>query len=610
MPGLGDMSWATDPQLGLKMQGAYEGIRNADREREEYLRQLQQRKDYENAMVNLQNPQTISKLVSNQNYMSPQEIAGVVGPEAEVNAMNRIRMIQEAAAKSGQPAPAIDQNQMIQQERQKLMAGVSPQMQEQQKRVTETLPFEAKSYGELMAMQQHAKNVSDAYGPMLTSAFNAQNASAMQAIAERFKKTGNPMLMQAADMISGIKFTGKDEFEVPVDLSTPEAKKSMFDKFQEFYKAAGVSDPSMIADGWYNMTFKGSLADKTLYPQKATRVDKPVKAGADKTKVEFAIATDKDKKGLLARPDITPEVKEAIASVKPDPKKSIKLGDKVDGKFTSSDITSQPVTNVSVIGGTGGGAEAPFSSWDKDTKEWWFRTKRDTGESPNFGYGKAAAGSRALFSKEYAKWSMGEGKSGAQQRTETETSKADYASLKQATKTYDSMKPFVGNMDAQIKRINELSKSMPSSDAARILAMPINEAKQYILGNADMAKYRMYITEIENEAGKLATGSSGSVRELSVSAQDKWAKIHDKNMPISEMLKLLKETRDMGKMRLDEQAKIVKEIKGRMRKSGGVAPPTTRDQLIESYMRNNPKATRQQIENSEPFKADLRKFRL
>ena len=138
------------------------------------------------------------------------------------------------------------------------------------------------------------------------------------------------------------------------------------------------------------------------------------------------------------------------------------------------------------------------------------------------------------------------------------------SSILQQEKQLGAMGSFVKNLDYQVNRVKELAPKLASFDT-RLLNMPLRFVRGRIAGSPEQAIYDMYITEIENEIGKLATGSSASISELSVGAQEKWAKIHDKNLSINDMIKLLEESSHAGKMRMKSVDDQLKATKSRMR---------------------------------------------
>ncbi|MCR4307649.1 MAG: hypothetical protein NUV80_03740 [Candidatus Berkelbacteria bacterium] len=157
------------------------------------------------------------------------------------------------------------------------------------------------------------------------------------------------------------------------------------------------------------------------------------------------------------------------------------------------------------------------------------------------------------------------------------------SSLTMQEKQLGQMGSFVKNMGKQIDQVKKISNELSSFDT-RLLNVPLRLARGRIAGSAQQVKYDMYLTEIENEIGKLATGSAASISELSVGAQQKWEKIHDKNLSIKDMLSLLEETKNAGLMRMDSVKEQIADTKARRsgRRSTDT-PPTGADTLPQGF---------------------------
>jgi hypothetical protein len=234
-------------------------------------------------------------------------------------------------------------------------------------------------------------------------------------------------------------------------------------------------------------------------------------------------------------------------------------------------IVNNPIPRQAPAAGHGGAGTDEYSKWTPQEKQWWFENMRATGQKPDLGAGGASSKARQQFTREYAAWSRGEGISGADAAVMADTFKTDAAAYKgsivQQQKAIGAMGSFVKNMDAQIAKVGELSAALHTFDS-RILNLPLRAARGRIAGSPLQAKYDMYLTEIESEIGKLATGSAGSVAELSIGAQEKWAKIHDKNLSVKDMLELLKETSHAGKLRMKSVADQLEETREQSRARG------------------------------------------
>lgn len=124
-------------------------------------------------------------------------------------------------------------------------------------------------------------------------------------------------------------------------------------------------------------------------------------------------------------------------------------------------------------------------------------------------------------------------------------------SLANQQKIYNMMGSFVRNMDQQISRVKKIGDDLVNRVGTRALDLPLRELKTRFKGSGNEAILEAYTLEISNEIGKLSTGSSASIRELSVDAQERWAKIHDPNLSLGELIKVLDETKHMGAMRME-----------------------------------------------------------
>lgn len=186
-----------------------------------------------------------------------------------------------------------------------------------------------------------------------------------------------------------------------------------------------------------------------------------------------------------------------------------------------------------------------------------------TGKMPTLGRGKAAGALRAKIAQSAAEQAVEAG--GV---SETLGKQADVkalgTSITQQTKQLGSMGSFVKNLGWQVDRVNELAKDIKTSDV-RLLNIPIRLLKKRVAGNAALAKYELYLKEIEGEIGKLATGSTASVAELSQGAQEAWAKIHDKNLSVADMMELLEETKHAGEIRIKSVEDNLEETRAKLR---------------------------------------------
>jgi len=132
-------------------------------------------------------------------------------------------------------------------------------------------------------------------------------------------------------------------------------------------------------------------------------------------------------------------------------------------------------------------------------------------------------------------------------------------SLSQQQKQRGMMGSFVKNLNKQIDRIDEVMKDVISRVGIRAVDLPKRELIRRFKGSGYENVLEAYMLEISNEIGKLSTGSAASIRELSTDAQERWAKIHDPNLSLKELKKILDETRLMANMRIDSTDEEIEE---------------------------------------------------
>ena len=203
-----------------------------------------------------------------------------------------------------------------------------------------------------------------------------------------------------------------------------------------------------------------------------------------------------------------------------------------------------------------------FSTWTDDDKIPFFETHLTQGQpTVKFAFGDRQSWNQ--YNKEFSKFLTDRGLSGADislARTEFDSLKS---SMLQQQKNIGAMGGYVRNIEKQLDRLDVLmatgegesgknKKAFVDRFGLRALDIPIRELRKKAIGSGDEVILEAYMVEISNEIGKLSTGSSASVRELSVDAQERWAKIHDPNLSMrTHLKKVLDETRHMGRIRME-----------------------------------------------------------
>ena len=225
-----------------------------------------------------------------------------------------------------------------------------------------------------------------------------------------------------------------------------------------------------------------------------------------------------------------------------------------------------------------------FAEMTPDIKKVWYEEFRLGSKVPPFAYRDAK--SRDEFIKGYGEHLMGMGID----PTKAVIDKASYATLKSSLayqqKVKNMMGSFVNNIDFQVERLNKAKDAIDRTDV-RLLNLPLREFKMKIKGSADESILSMYLTDISNDAAKLSTGSSGSIAELSVQAQEKWANIHDPNLSVSELINLIKETQIAAHGRIssadDEITNTKEEMNNLGKPTKKALPDSTGQKVIPGF---------------------------
>lgn len=335
-------------------------------------RRAKQQTEYENAILKLLRPeiQTVgvpAQYAPNPVYMTPGEIESVVGPEAEAKARaNAIGTWQPD--KSDYYHSAMQDlfrelavpKEDVAAEREKLMAGVSPEMQRQMIMTSpattrqEAVPFQPQNYAEAMAMQQHAAQTMQQYVPYLNQAVNMENGNTIRdAVAEQLAMSGNPILARSAEVIK------KADFRSPGEVAmTGEDLKSL--KPEEL-KGLGLT-PSMVEQAGSRDVYKfkgrvGSMrpVDVKVHDEKKT---------AEKDITTTVPATPTALQAILDDPNTSERVKADVRQwlpvVRKPTERKLDITKTVrDGEVVGFKATFEPAPQkISVSTGVGGGTDA------------------------------------------------------------------------------------------------------------------------------------------------------------------------------------------------------------------------------------------------------------
>jgi hypothetical protein len=228
---------------------------------------------------------------------------------------------------------------------------------------------------------------------------------------------------------------------------------------------------------------------------------------------------------------------------------------------------------------TGASSSDAFNTWSPEEKEQAFGYNMITGKPPENARGMRA-NDRQAYAKGYAKWQLEKG----YKPSDVALMQADYRggnmSLSNMAKQEAPMAAFVGNINKQIDRVKQIYDNNDRT-GIRLIDLPVREIKMRAKGSGDEAVKASYLLEISNEIGKLSSGASASVQQLSDSAKEDWKKVHDPNLSFREIMKVVNATRDQANMRLSTWKEAKEAVRGQLRSLG---VPDTQTKATHQYI--------------------------
>lgn len=209
----------------------------------------------------------------------------------------------------------------------------------------------------------------------------------------------------------------------------------------------------------------------------------------------------------------------------------------------------------------GGGGFVNMPQQDKDT---WFEQYRLTNKMPPFAYRDAA--SRDAFTKGYAEYLRVQGydpTSAVVSKVVLDGQKSAYRELE---KRDTLQKTFINKIEENSRTVENIAKKY-GNNWNRIINLPVNKANQ-IMGSGDFAALKLALKSTSNEIAKVESGSLG-IAEVSATQAEFMHKIHDENLSVGEMIKVLEMGKELGRnanVAIGQQkSELIKEMGGKSR---------------------------------------------
>lgn len=392
------------------------------------------------------------------------------------------------------------------------------------------------------------------YSKLLESAItNGDNDLAKKIL---MRATRDPDMMELANELGDVNILGKNEFEITSRMSADQlretARKAMSPEMAEMIMAANP--------GTYKIKQKGGRIVGF----------EPAQDLEEKNKTEEQLT-------WAALYGNTPEERERARAVLDDMEK--RRQQKFEFNITTKEESTKRLRQLTLDN------PDAFKNWTPAEQDQLIIEHIITGKDPRFAFGDRE--SYTAFQHAKARYSVENGFTpGLIARLKSDY-KAGDASLRNQKKIYDMMNGFVVNINKQVGRLEDIYKEVPRatpSMVARLVNMPIVALRRTAAGSGDEASVASYLIEISNEIGKLSTGSSASIRELSESAQERWNNIHDPKLTFEDMMKILRITKVQANDRL-RSAEIAMDVtRSAIERLGN--PPEPTPQTSEGQVMN------------------------
>jgi hypothetical protein len=249
------------------------------------------------------------------------------------------------------------------------------------------------------------------------------------------------------------------------------------------------------------------------------------------------------------------------------------LTDKLGRSPTAGEIRKEEEASKSRVAAAGVKAredaksEGGFKDWTPEAKSQAFKYHNISGKPPVSAQGFAGT-NRKDYDREYQQWKVDSGLTANDIALMQADYKAGDSSLRNMTKQEYPMKAFVDNINTQVDYAKELFSGLKRFDT-RLINLPLRELKTRVVGSGLERKYELFLQEISMEANKLAQGSSASIAQIPEGNRKEWLRIHDINLPLSEILPVLEGTKTMANMRLSTWQESKQVNRNEIMKIGG-----------------------------------------
>lgn len=181
-----------------------------------------------------------------------------------------------------------------------------------------------------------------------------------------------------------------------------------------------------------------------------------------------------------------------------------------------------------------------------ETIDYWASVYETTGTIPSFGMGNVGARQRKAFLDKVAERaiSRGEGMDGAQQAVRIADFKASASTLTDITKRQQLINSYTVRINETADKVLVPLIKKWDLQNPRFLNWPVNKLAE-VMGSGDLASLKLVLNSVSVEVGKVEFNALG-IQQLTDSAAKFMKDVHDENMKVGELLKVIDTSRALG----------------------------------------------------------------
>ena len=211
------------------------------------------------------------------------------------------------------------------------------------------------------------------------------------------------------------------------------------------------------------------------------------------------------------------------------------------------------------------------SAFKEGTLDYMVELYETEGKVPSFGMGTAGAPQRAAFWDKVAQRAKDRGDSGAEQVARAAENRSNVMTLTDLTKREQLIESYNVRInktsdDVLIPLIEKWDLQNP-----RFINWPVNKLSE-IMGSGDLAALKLALNSVSVEVGKVEFNALG-IQQLTDSAAKFMNTVHDPNMKVGELLKVIDTSKKLGQTGSSAISEQRASLLARMKKNVPVKKP-------------------------------------